>query len=498
MSKENIIADENKYNRASKMQLFLFSFNNLSTNFPYMILSSYLLFYAQSYLMLSAVIVGWIMTGMRLFDGITDPIVGWLIDNTDTKFGKFRPWMVIGNIIINITFVVMFTMVNPEWSAATKLFVFLLFYVFHIIGYSMQTASTKGGGTVITSDPQQRPVLAFYYGAVGMVVLIGFMSFIPAYASTFPDNMLDPSFWASLTAITVGLSFFTMILAVIGIWKKDVKENYQGFSVDKIAIKDFFGILRNNRAISMLVIAAATDKLAFSLTGAVQVYFYANVLMNQGLQALMGLISLPLIILFTLVGTRIGQKVTQKQAFLIMTWVSLVLSVIGIIFFPEPGAAIGSFSVIIFLIALALRSGTGSVTGTFVTTMISDCADYETYLSGRAVPGMMGTLFSFVDKMVSSLNGLVVAGMFALFGLANTQIVPLESAANYQGLEAITLVGLMIFPLLGYIASVIAMKYYPLDQEKMIEVKETIALYKENSQDPRLKETLEEREKKQS
>ncbi len=72
---------DNKFNRATKMQLFLFSFNNLSTNFPYIILSSYLLFYAQSYLLLSAVVVGWIMTGMRLFDGFTDPIIGWLIDS---------------------------------------------------------------------------------------------------------------------------------------------------------------------------------------------------------------------------------------------------------------------------------------------------------------------------------------------------------------------------------------------------------------------------------
>ncbi len=493
MAKKIQMSDDVKYNRATKMQLFLFSFNNLSTNFPYMILSSYLLFYAQSYLMLSAVIIGWIMTGMRLFDGITDPIVGWLIDRTDTKFGKFRPWMVIGNIIINMTFIVMFALIDPSWSTATKLTVFIVFYFIHIVGYSMQTASTKGGGTVITSDPQQRPVLAFYYGAVGMVVLIGYMSFVPVLAQKFPDNMLDPAFWAVITAVTAGLSFFTMILAVIGIWKKDVKENYQGFSVDKVSLKDFASILRHNRAISMLVIAAATDKLAFSLTGTVTVYFYANVLMNQNLQGLMGLISLPLIFIFIFIATRIGQKVTQKQAFLIMTWASLIFSTICLIFFPEPGSAIASLPVIVFLVSYALRAGTSAVTGTLVTTMVSDCADYETYLSGRAVPGMMGTLFSFVDKMVSSLNGLLVSGMFAAFGLANTQIVPLESATNYSGLEVITLIGLIILPILGYIASIVAMKFYPLDSETMSEIKETIALYKENSEDERLKETLAER-----
>ena len=126
--KNNSVTENDRYNRATKMQLFLFSFNNLSTNLPFMIVTGYMLFYAQSYLMLSAVIVGWIITGMRLFDGFTDPLIGFLIDRTDSKFGKFRPWIFIGNIIINITFIVMFSMINTDWSVPVKLFVFILFY----------------------------------------------------------------------------------------------------------------------------------------------------------------------------------------------------------------------------------------------------------------------------------------------------------------------------------------------------------------------------------
>ncbi|MFV0255699.1 MAG: MFS transporter, partial [Erysipelotrichaceae bacterium] len=183
---------------------------------------------------------------------------------------------------------------------------FIGFYIIHIIGYSMQTASTKGGGTIITSDPKQRPVLAFYYGAVGMVALLAFMSYIPVAAGQFELNMLDPLFWRHIAVVSISLSFITMVLAVIGIWKKDVKENYQGFTSEKVKVRDFIGISRSNRAISMLCIAAATDKLAFSLTGAVEIYMYSNILLNQNLAGVVGMLSLPMIVLFTIFGTRIG------------------------------------------------------------------------------------------------------------------------------------------------------------------------------------------------
>ncbi|MFV0254872.1 MAG: MFS transporter [Erysipelotrichaceae bacterium] len=476
-SKKN---EDKKYNRASIMQLFLFSFNNLSTNLPYVIISSYLLFYAQSYLMLSAVIIGWIITAMRAFDGITDPIIGFLIDKTDTKFGKFRPWMVIGNIIINLSFIVMFTMINVEWSSFSKLLVFVGFYIIHIIGYSMQTASTKGGGTVISSDPKQRPILAAFYGSFGMIALMVLMAIIPQIAQQYPLNMLDPGFWQQITIITVVASFVTMLMAVAGIWKKDVPENYQSFTNTKVKFKDFLSIIKHNKAISMLIIAASTDKLAFAMSGAVTVYFYANVIMNQDLQSIMSLIGVPITIVFVLIGLVIGRKTTQKKTFVAITWVSLILSVAGLLLFPDTGAKLSSFTVMLYFIILALRTGAINVPGSFVTTMISDCADYEVYLTGRAVPGMMGTLFSFIDKVISSLNGLVISVMFGLFALQNTVITPLTPATDYPGLIMIIKVGLFILPIFGFIASIIAMKYYPLTKEKMNEVRDTIAAYKEN------------------
>jgi len=104
--------------------------------------------------------------------------------------------------------------------------------------------------------------------------------------------------------------------------------------------------------------------------------------------------------------------------------------------------------------------------------MIADCAEYETSRSGRFIPGMMGTLFSFVDKMISSLSTFIMGAAIAWAGYGNTVIQP-NSATNTKFHIAIyfCLFGL---PILGHIASIIAMKFYYLDDVTMEKVKKTI------------------------
>ena len=100
--------------------------------------------------------------------------------------------------------------------------------------------------------------------------------------------------------------------------------------------------------------------------------------------------------------------------------------------------------------------------------MISDCADYETYLSGRFVPGMMGTLFSFVDKMISSFATTIVAMSVAAIGF--TTRMPDVTDAYSSQIFWVTMFLFIGMPMLGWIASIIAMKFYPLDKAKMDEV----------------------------
>ena len=91
-------------NRAKLWQVVFFSFNNSATNTNLAMMAFFMVF-TQNILGMASVLVGGIATGMRVFDALTDPIVGFLIDKTDGKFGKYRPYMVIGSVIMNVSFV---------------------------------------------------------------------------------------------------------------------------------------------------------------------------------------------------------------------------------------------------------------------------------------------------------------------------------------------------------------------------------------------------------
>ena len=90
-------------NRAKLYQLVLFPMNNGATNVYYILTLNFIAYYANGVLGLLLMFATTMVTVMRLFDAVTDPIIGALIDRTSTKFGKFRPFMVLGNVIMIVS-----------------------------------------------------------------------------------------------------------------------------------------------------------------------------------------------------------------------------------------------------------------------------------------------------------------------------------------------------------------------------------------------------------
>ena len=80
-------------NRAKTYQLVLFPLNNGATNVYYVLVLSYIATFGSKVLALSMLFASVMVTGMRLFDAVTDPIIGALMDRTNGRFGKFRPFM---------------------------------------------------------------------------------------------------------------------------------------------------------------------------------------------------------------------------------------------------------------------------------------------------------------------------------------------------------------------------------------------------------------------
>ncbi len=470
---------EQQYNRAKPWQLLFFVFNNTASNI-YLSLMGFVNLYAGNVAGLAVMLVSNIMMAARFWDGITDPIVGFIVDKTNGKFGKFRPFMLIGNLIMLGSIVLMFTTTHLMPHGLLQIVYWTVIYLIYIVGYTLQNAATRGGQTVLTNDPKQRPMFARLDGIINSLLFAGMAMYITGTLVEKHHGFTDALFKEVI--FTFGpISLLLTILAIIGISEKDQPETYAKLGEQATyGFKDIFRIITHNRAIQMLVVAASTDKLATQVrqNSVVGIMLYGIIMGNYALNGRMSMITLVPAIVLTIVGTSVAARFSSKQATIIFTWCSIITtSLLGaLLIFGDPTQIslehIG-FMTIAYIVLYSLMYGFANINVGLATPMIADCADYELYQSGNYAPALMGTVFGFFDKVISSFAATVVGWFCVLIGYSDrfpTQEDPLTS-----GIFWVTLFLFIGMPIIGWVCSLVAMKFYPLDKEKMIEVQTKIA-----------------------
>ena len=470
--------DKPVYNTSPIWRLAFFALNNTATNM-YMMGMGYVSYYATGIAGLLVTTVGFILTVMRLWDGVTDPIVGLLIDKTDGKFGKFRPFMVIGNIILGVMMFIIYHTTHkvPEQF---RLIYFVLMYAIYIIGYTFQTACTKAGQAVLTNDPKQRPQFGFIDVIYNTVLGSGVAIFISNYLVPKYGGFTELGLFYELIIWIIVTSGIMTVLAVIGIWEKDRTEFFGLGGGSDVGVKDYWPVIKGNRPLQMLIVAAGTDKLAFSVASnaTITVMLYGIIIGDFALSGLMGTIILVPKILITMWGAKFAGKFGQRKALVLGTQLAMITYTILFLYMvliDPTSISLKSMNLVTigYIVIQVLAQGAVGISGAFVIPMISDCADYETYKSGKFVPGMMGTLFSFVDKLISSFSSTIIAVAVAAIGF--TQAMPDVTDAVTPAIFWMTMLLYIGVPMLGWIASLIAMKFYDLDGEKMSEIQATLS-----------------------
>ena len=141
--------------------------------------------------------------------------------------------------------------------------------------------------------------------------------------------------------------------------------------------------------------------------------------------------------------------------------IQMDLSLLG-----ENGLSINLYT-ILFILFFGIGYGAYYATADMPIPMVADCSDYETYRSGNYIPGIMGTLFSLVDKLVSSLSATVVGIAVSFIGLES---LPTQYDLYTPGMNWVVIVLFCIIPMVAWAATLIAMKGYTLTGEKMKEI----------------------------
>ena len=477
--------ENNGVNRAKFYQLALFPMNNGATNVYFVLILSYIANFGNAVLGLAMLFASFMVTGMRVFDAITDPIIGALMDKTNTKFGKFRPFMVIGNGIMAIAVILLYvvTPLVPTTMMWLRYTLFILLYAVWVIGYTFQTSVTRSAQAVLTNDPKQRPLFTVFntigsLAGMGIMQVVGMVMAWDSFAGDY-----NAKWYAIMTPIGIVISIILTILAIIGIAEKD-NEKYFGIGggqQEAVKISEYVEIIKANKPLQRLMIAGGGCKLALAIAQnmTVLIMLYGCMMgnydtFNMVFMALGYVFSAP----FFLLTVRTSQKYGQKAS--LMKYVSIALlcyiGVFVLLALWQPGnpafnlslVGEGGLSINLYTILFILCFGVGY--GAYYSTadmpipMVADCADYETYRSGKFIPGIMGTLFSLVDKLVSSLAAAVVSVALMCIGIHD---LPTKVTPYAEGMNWVVIALFCIIPMIAWALTLVSMKGYSLDGERV-------------------------------
>lgn len=521
-------------NRARQWQIALFPFNNAATN-VYFAFYTYFTYYALMYLtgsvgtsLAGTVVSGALALGistfnslfaplMRVFDGITDPVCGGLMDRTATRIGKFRPFMIVGNGLLALSVLLMMVVFRgiPDSMGVLRWVAYIVSYIIYVIGYTAQCACTKAGQTCLTNDPKQRSQFVIWnmIGMIGSIVLINVMAGgvltneaicpkgtiqyeVDGVMQTLRGAAYGVQFYNIMVPFVIILSAIYTTMAVAAIAEKDRPE-FWGVSEEPATFKDYVGILKNNTEIRWLVLSAGLNKLASTVatSGTVAFLVYGCLMGDyNGLFIPFYALCFVFMGIFFAWGSKTagskGQKrgVAQFTCFAFLFYIG-VLILLCLYDHNNPATWLSLFSTeggfhitinlytILFIVLYGCGYGSFNCCDNLTIPMVADCTDYETYRSGNYVPGIMGTVFSLVDKLISSLQTLLLQ-IFIVFLVPGLNALPAEDTPYMEGMKLSAIICFCLLPMAAWCVTVFCMTRYSLSGEKMREVQAVNAVRK--------------------
>ena len=422
-------------------------------------------------------VAGVILTATRWFDGLIDPFLAVWIDKLHTRFGKLRILMLLGLTIRSIAMLMLFVWFSGRTD---NVVLFIVLYMVNIVGNSIFDIAGNMLPAVMTNDPRQRPtvqVWATIYNYIFPTVLaiVSVMIILPMFGNQYTREML------SLTCIiNVTVAWVLTLIACIGLTPVDKPQNFMGITAggDDVSLKDMGKFLAHNRPFQMYVIAAVSDKLAQQVNSQtiVSTLLFGILIGNIQFGTLLSTFSMLPSIVFAIFGARYCGKHGSREATVTWTWVCTIVAVISVVFC----AAIDMRSIstnivltVVFFVLLLLMNGAKMCVTTANGSMRADIVDFELDRSGKYIPGIVTATYNFIDQLVSSLGVTIATLCVAAIGYVNTVPQPTDAAT-----PAIKFMALFLYfgmPLLGWICTLIAMRFYKLTKQELVGVQKRIA-----------------------
>ena len=441
------------------------------------------------------VVTGIIMTLSRVFDGITDPVVAFVIERYNGKHGKVRLFLGIGWAIMALATTLMCNIgAKMGLTGAAGIAIFVLFYAIYIIGYTFSGVAGSVMGNIITNDPKQRPTIsvwstAYSYLAPMIVNVILMTAVLPKY-----NGIQGTEYFAEANIYVCVIALIFYVLAIIGISPYDKPENFEGLTKkdeeeEKVSFKDMIACIKENKELQRYMVAACSDKLAQTIGGAAVVTTMLNGIIVGSMQmsTYLSVIGMLPSIIFAIFGARAAGRDGNKAVMVRWTKICMGANIVYaliILFGPltEVGGllngttksmATAAIMALLFVGFNFITNGAKMVVSVATNALRMDIIDYELDRTGKYMPATVSATYSFIDKLISSFAATIATAMVGIIGYTTT--TPQQGDPLTWGVKIMTVILLVGFPIIGWICTLVSMKNSELSKEKMEEVQKNIS-----------------------
>ena len=486
-----------RYRRAKLWQIILVALNALNGMAIYTLIGQ--ASYAASIgFGISTLVVGTLLTFTRIFDAVTDPLLAFLYDRVNTRFGKIRPLMFLGWFIQSVGIMAMFS-----WTASKGFGVvmFVITYMIYVIGYTIVNMTAQTIGPLITNDPAQRPTVGVWNTVFNYVVPMAFTIILntvllPKYGSIVQTESgyavnYNQAYLTAAATVTVLVSLLGVILCCIGVSEYDKPENFRGTNKanERLKWKDMVNVIAHNKPLQAYIISASSDKIAQQAGGAAIVgTMLSGILIgNMTIATYLTVGGMLPSIVFAIIGARYCAKHGNKESIVAWAKYCICANVVMIAFFTVTWFTTGTHSIaslgvtmVLYILLTIVGNGFMMAGTTAGTAFMADVIDFELDRSGKYIPAVVSGTYSLIDKIVSSFSALIATACVAMIGYTETLPQPGDNPTT--GIFWVTMFLRYGLAILGWICTLIAMRRCKLTREEMVNVQARIKEKKEAAQ----------------
>lgn len=439
-----------------------YGFGDMSSSMFWKIFSYYLPFFYSNIFGLSLADAGVLMLVTRIWDAVSDPMMGVIADRTHTRWGKYRPYLLWVAAPFAIAGILLFT--TPDFSPTGKL---VWAYITYILMMTVYTGINVPYGAmlgVMTDDSNTKTVFSSYrmffaYG--GSFIALGAWEPLCNWFGSMGYD--DTQCWQYAMIIIAGICFIGFLLC-FSMTREHVKAT-PGKSVGK-DVKS----LVHNAPWWILNGAALLSNSFNTVRGATAAYFFKdyisanafldfgafNVVLYAGLFLMVGEVCNMLGVALTVpISVRLGKKSTYM--------LSLVgLIVLSVIFFFLPNTPAGWWLMLAFQVLISIFTG---IISPLIWSMYADVADYAEHKDGTASTGLIFSSGSMAQKFGGAFAGWAVMALLAAFGY-NTAADAVQTPEALDGLRYL----MSFIPAAIAALSILVLLIYPLNRTRMVAI----------------------------